>query len=29
MKCGLLGRTLTHSYSPVLHAMLGDYDYEQ
>ena len=28
MKCGLLGRTLTHSYSPVLHAMLGDYDYE-
>ncbi len=28
MKCGLLGRTLKHSYSPVIHAMLGDYDYE-
>ncbi len=27
MKCGLLGRTLKHSYSPVIHAMLGDYDY--
>ncbi len=28
MKCGLLGRTLKHSYSPVIHAMLGDYDYK-
>lgn len=28
MKCGLLGRTLGHSYSPQIHAMLGDYSYE-
>ena len=24
---GLLGRKLTHSYSPQIHALLGDYDY--
>jgi len=28
MKCGLLGRTLTHSYSPRIHSMLGDYRYD-
>jgi len=27
MKCGLLGRHLAHSYSPQIHAMLGDYPY--
>ena len=27
MKCGLLGRHLSHSYSPQIHAMLGNYDY--
>ena len=27
MRCGLLGKTLGHSYSPALHAMLGDYSY--
>lgn len=27
MKCGLLGRSLRHSYSPQIHAMLGDYSY--
>ena len=27
MRCGLLGRKLGHSYSPQIHAMLGDYDY--
>ena len=27
MKCGLLGRKLGHSYSPQIHAMLGDYSY--
>ena len=27
MKCGLLGRTLGHSYSPAIHAQLGDYSY--
>ena len=27
MKCGLLGRRLGHSYSPMLHALLGDYEY--
>ena len=27
MKCGLLGRHLSHSYSPQIHAMLGDYSY--
>ena len=28
MKCGLLGRHLKHSYSPQIHAMLGNYPYE-
>ena len=28
MKCGLLGRKLSHSYSPMIHQALGDYDYE-
>ena len=28
MKCGLLGRKLGHSYSPQIHAQLGDYSYE-
>ena len=27
MKCGLLGRKLGHSYSPAIHAQLGDYEY--
>ena len=27
MKCGLLGRTLAHSYSPEIHSYLGDYPY--
>ena len=27
MKCGLLGRKLGHSYSPAIHALLGDYTY--
>lgn len=27
MKCGLLGRKLCHSYSPQIHAYLGDYSY--
>ena len=27
MKCGLLGRKLSHSYSPQIHTLLGDYDY--
>ena len=27
MKCGLLGRTLGHSYSPEIHSYLGDYPY--
>ena len=27
MKCGLLGRHLAHSYSPQIHAQLGDYPY--
>lgn len=27
MKCGLLGCPLGHSYSPAIHAMLGDYSY--
>jgi len=26
-RCGLLGRTLSHSYSPAIHRLLGDYDY--
>ena len=28
MKCGLLGRKLGHSFSPMIHAHLGDYSYE-
>lgn len=27
MHCGLLGRKLSHSYSPQIHKMLGDYSY--
>lgn len=27
MRCGLLGEHLGHSYSPQIHAMLGDYSY--
>ena len=27
MKCGLLGRKLSHSYSPQIHSYLGDYSY--
>ncbi len=27
MKCGLLGKTLGHSYSPYIHTFLGDYSY--
>ncbi len=28
MKCGLLGRKLRHSYSPQIHALLGNYSYQ-
>ncbi len=28
LRCGLLGRTLGHSYSPAIHAELGDYEYK-
>ena len=28
MKCGLLGRKLGHSFSPMIHAHLGNYSYE-
>lgn len=28
MKCGLLGRTLGHSYSPAIHRFLGAYSYD-
>ena len=28
MRCFLLGQYLAHSYSPQIHAMLGDYSYE-
>lgn len=28
MNCGLLGRKLGHSYSPQIHAYLGDYSYQ-
>jgi shikimate 5-dehydrogenase len=28
LKCGLLGEKLGHSYSPEIHALLGDYKYE-
>ena len=27
MICGLLGRKLSHSYSPQIHAHLGEYSY--
>lgn len=27
LRCGLLGRTLCHSYSPAIHAAFGGYDY--
>ena len=27
MRCGLLGKKLGHSYSPEIHALLGDYAY--
>lgn len=27
MECGLLGRKLSHSYSPAIHAAFGDYSY--
>lgn len=27
IKCGLLGKKLPHSYSPQIHAMLGEYEY--
>ncbi len=26
-RCGLLGRSLRHSYSPLIHSRLGDYEY--
>lgn len=28
MNCGLLGKTLAHSYSPQIHSYLGDYSYK-
>ncbi len=28
MNCGLLGRHLSHSYSPQIHRLLGDYSYD-
>ena len=28
LKCGLLGEKLTHSYSPLIHKELGDYQYD-
>ena len=28
MHCGLLGQKLSHSYSPAIHASLGDYEYK-
>ena len=28
MRCGLLGRVLGHSYSPMIHGMLGTYRYD-
>ena len=27
LRCGLLGQKLGHSYSPMIHGMLGDYEY--
>ena len=29
LKCGLLGQKLGHSYSPAIHGMLADYDYQR
>ena len=29
LRCGLLGETLEHSYSPAIHARLGEYAYER
>ena len=28
LRCGLLGKTLGHSYSPAIHCRLGDYAYD-
>ena len=28
MKCGLLGERLGHSFSPLIHNMLADYEYK-
>lgn len=28
LRCGLLGKTLGHSYSPAIHRLLGDYAYD-
>lgn len=28
LQCGLLGKTLGHSYSPAIHARFGDYEYK-
>ena len=28
LRCGLLGKSLPHSYSPALHRLLGEYSYE-
>ena len=28
MRCGLIGKKLGHSYSPQIHALLADYDYQ-
>lgn len=28
LRCGLLGETLRHSYSPAIHALLGEYEYK-
>ncbi|MBR3998173.1 MAG: shikimate kinase, partial [Clostridia bacterium] len=27
LRCGLIGKPLGHSYSPEIHALLGDYEY--
>ncbi|MDO4418918.1 MAG: hypothetical protein Q4B92_00985 [Ruminococcus sp.] len=28
MEYGLLGKVLAHSFSPEIHALIGDYDYK-
>jgi len=28
LKCGLLGKKLSHSYSPLIHSFFGDYEYK-